>query len=173
MATSMMTNLTEVGPASSKLPQPEGRSATRTFRLAEMCARVALGSAFLSSVADRFGLWGSYGHKNVSWGDFGHFVQYTGMVNSFLPARMIPALAWIATFAETAFGLCLILGIYRRVVTMGSAALLLMFALAMSISFGVKSAIDYAVFTASAAAFLLVATYQTAAGKTKAGKSAG
>jgi putative oxidoreductase len=106
-------------------------------------------------------------------GDFGHFVQYTGMVNSFLPARMIPALAWMATCAETVFGLCLILGIYRRAVATGSAALLLMFALAMSVSFGVKSAIDYAVFSASSAAFLLVAMRQMAAGKNKTEKSAG
>jgi putative oxidoreductase len=102
----------------------------------------------------------------------GIFVQYTGMVNSFLPARMIPALPWMATCAEI-FGLCLILGIYRRAVATGSAALLLMFAWAMSVSFGVKSAIDYAVFSASSAAFLLVAMCQMAAGKNKTEKSAG
>jgi len=145
----------------------------RQFRLAEMYARLALGSAFLSSVADRFGLWGPYGHKNVSWGDFAHFVQCTGMVNSFLPARMFPALAWMATCAETALGLGLILGIYRRVVAMSSAALLLMFASGMTISFGVKSAIDYSVFTASAAAFLLAATYQTAAANAEVQKNTG
>jgi hypothetical protein len=55
----------------------------------------------------------------------------------------------------------------------GSAALLLMFAWAMSVSFGVKSAIDYAVFSASSAAFLLVAMCQMAAGKNKTEKSAG
>ena len=173
MATSVMTDLSEVGARPSELRQEQGRSATLTLRLAEMCARVALGSAFLSSVADRLGLWGSYGQKNVSWGDFAHFVQYTGMVNSFLPARMIPALARMSTCAETVFGLCLILGIYRRAVATGSAALLLMFALAMSVSFGVKSAIDYAVFTASSAAFLLVAMHQLAAGKNEAEKSTG
>jgi uncharacterized membrane protein YphA (DoxX/SURF4 family) len=171
MATSVMTDLTEAGSTASKL-QLEVRSATRTLRLAEVSARLALGSAFLSSVADRFGFWGSFGSKNVSWGDFAHFVQYTGMVNSFLPARMIPALAWMATIAETAFGLCLILGIYRRVVTIASVVLLLMFALAMSVSFGVKPAIDYGVFTAASAAFLLVAMHQIV-GKTRAEKSTG
>jgi uncharacterized membrane protein YphA (DoxX/SURF4 family) len=173
MATSVMTDLSDVGVRPSKPRQEPGVSATRTFRLAEMWARVALGSAFLSSVADRFGLWGSYGHKNVSWGDFAHFVQYTGMVNSFLPARMIPALAWMATCAETVFGVCLILGIYRRIVAVGSAALLLMFALAMSVSLGVKSAIDYAVFSASSSAFLLVAMHQMALRKNNAEKSLG
>src|SRR5437899_12739196 len=40
-----------------------------------VCAR--LGASFLSAVADRFGLWGPHGAKNVSWGDFAHFVEYT------------------------------------------------------------------------------------------------
>jgi uncharacterized membrane protein YphA (DoxX/SURF4 family) len=173
MATKTMTNLSDVGPIRSGLWRREGREAMRRFQLAETYARVALGIAFLSSVADRFGLWGPYGRKNVSWGDFGHFAQYTGMVNSFLPARTFPVLAWMATCAETALGVGLILGIYRRVVAMSSAALLLMFAMAMTISFGIKSAIDYSVFTASAAAFLLAATYQTAEANAKVQKNAG
>jgi uncharacterized membrane protein YphA (DoxX/SURF4 family) len=94
----------------------------------------------------------------VAWGDFQHFVHYAGMVNSFLPARVIPAVAGMATIAETTFGLGLVLGIYRRYVALGSAVLLLLFALAMTVSFGVKAALDYSVFTASAAAFLVFAT---------------
>ena len=119
---------------------------------------MALGAAFLSAVADRFGLWGAPGKPGVDWGDFRHFTQYAGMVNSFLPARMIPAVAWAATIAETTFGLSLILGIYKRAAALGSAALLLMFALAMSISFGIKAPLGYSVFAASAAAFLLFAS---------------
>jgi uncharacterized membrane protein YphA (DoxX/SURF4 family) len=118
---------------------------------------VALGASFLSAVADRFGLWGAPGKPGVAWGDFQHFTQYAGMVNSFLPARVIPAVAWAATIAETTFGLGLVLGIYKWVMTLGSAVLLLMFALAMSISFGIKAPLDYSVFSASAAAFLLFA----------------
>ena len=129
-------------------------------KYAQLYARLALGAGFLSAVADRFGLWGPYGHKNVDWGDFSHFVEYTAKVNSFLPASIVPVVAWIATIGEAALGLCLILGIYRRVAALGSAALLLLFALAMAISFGVKSPMDYSVFSASAAAFLLFATDQ-------------
>lgn len=131
------------------------------IKLAEVFARMALGAAFLSAVADRFGLWGPYGKPHVAWGDFAHFTQYTAMVNSFLPARVIPAAAWMATIAETAFGLGLILGIYKRAAAFGSAVLLLLFGLAMSISFGIKSPLDYSVFGASAAAFLLFAILQT------------
>ena len=130
------------------------------FPSAELYTRIALGSAFLSAVADRFGFWGMPGNPHVAWGDFAHFTQCAAMVNSFLPARMIPAVAWMATIAETTFGIGLILGIYKRAVAIGSAALLLLFALAMTISFGIKAPLDYSVFTASAAAFLLFAIGQ-------------
>ncbi|HYL62654.1 MAG TPA: hypothetical protein VE077_08525 [Candidatus Methylomirabilis sp.] len=43
---------------------------------------------------------------------------------------------------------------------LGSAILLLLFALAMAISFGIKSPLDYSVFGASSAAFLLFAIQQ-------------
>src|ERR1700739_838222 len=36
--------------------------------IVRLFARFALGASFLSAVADRFGLWGPYGAKNVSWG---------------------------------------------------------------------------------------------------------
>jgi putative oxidoreductase len=127
----------------------------RMRNFGKVFARLALGTAFLSSVADRFGLWGAFGKQGVSWGDFQHFTAYTGMVNSFLPARVIPGVALAATVAETVLGLGLLTGIYKRYVTIGSATLLLLFALAMTVSFGVKAAIDYSVFTASSAAFLL------------------
>ncbi|MGB7284536.1 MAG: MauE/DoxX family redox-associated membrane protein [Candidatus Acidiferrum sp.] len=128
--------------------------------IAGWCVRLALGAAFLSSVADRFGLWGAPGKPNVDWGDFAHFTRYVGMVNSFMPARSIPVLAWLATIAETTFGISLILGIYKRAMALGSAILLFLFATAMAISFGVKAPLDYSVFGASAAAFLLFAMQQ-------------
>lgn len=158
MASNVMT--TDLGGDRTRSEERQARRwlTVRVATLAPVYARIALGTAFLSSVADRFGLWGRYGAKNVSWGDFGHFIAYTGMVNSFLPARVIPSLAWMATIAETVLGLGLILGIYRRVVAIGSATLLLMFASAMTVSFGVKSAIDYAVFSASACALLFAAS---------------
>jgi putative oxidoreductase len=158
MATSSMTADLNWADAAPRGPaQAQAKGAARISKLGETFARVALGAAFLSSVADRFGLWGFPGKPSVDWGDFRHFTQYTGMVNSFLPARVIPAVAWAATIAETTFGLSLILGIYKRAVAGGSAALLLMFALAMTISFGIKAPLGYSVFTASAAAFLLFA----------------
>jgi putative oxidoreductase len=153
----MTTELNGTDPVPSGASRTQAKQIPRIGKLAEVFARVALGASFLSAVADRFGLWGAPGKPGVAWGDFQHFAQYAGMVNSFLPARVIPAVAWAATIAETTFGLGLVLGIYKRVVTLGSAALLLMFALAMSISFGIKAPLDYSVFSASGAAFLLFA----------------
>jgi len=54
--------------------------------------RLALGVSFLSALADRFGLWGTVGQPNVSWGSFARFVAYTGKLNWFLPESVIPGL---------------------------------------------------------------------------------
>jgi putative oxidoreductase len=127
------------------------------LRWAALCARIALGAAFLSGIADRFGL---YRGRNVGYGDFAGFVRYTAKVNSFMPASTIPFLAWAATIAELFFGITLILGIWRVWVALGSAVLLILFGTAMAISFGIKSPLDYSVFSASSAA-LLVAAYES------------
>lgn len=116
--------------------------------------RLALGASFLSGIADRFGL---YSGRNVGYGNFAGFVRYTAKVNSFMPASMIPFLAWAATVAELSFGLALVLGIWLRWVALGSCILLILFGTAMAISFGIKSPLDYSVFSASAGALLLAA----------------
>ena len=114
-------------------------------------ARIALGTAFLSAVADRFGLWGKYG----GWGNFATFTHYTAQVNSFMPAATIPFLAWTATLAETALGIALLIDIWPRYVALATAVLLALFGIAMAISLGIKSPLDYSVFSASSAALLL------------------
>ena len=134
---------------------PQGAmTAARTLnweRLGILYARVALGAAFLSGIASRFGLYG----KNVGYGNFANFVRYTAEVNSFMPAFTIPFLAWAATAAEFVLGIALILGIWPRWVALGSALLLALFGVAMAISFGIRSPLDYSVFSASATAVLL------------------
>lgn len=114
--------------------------------------RIALGAAFLSGIADRFGL---YRGRNVGYGDFHGFIKYTAQVNSFMPAFTIPFLAWAATTAEFGLGLALILGVWPRWVALGSSVLLALFGIAMAISFGIKSPLDYSVFSASAGALVL------------------
>jgi putative oxidoreductase len=73
--------------------------------------RRALGVTLLSAVVDRFGLWGPPGAVNISWGNWPRFVAYTAQVNSFLPAAVAPELAVVATVAELALGLALLLGV--------------------------------------------------------------
>jgi len=114
-------------------------------------ARVALGAAFLSAVASRFGLW----DKTLDLKHFANFMQYAAEVNSFLPQAVIPFVAWAATVAETSCGILLILGVWPRWVSLASAVLLAVFGTAMAISSGIKSPMDYSVFSASAAAVLL------------------
>ena len=62
--------------------------------LAEWFLRVALAFAFLSAVADRFGLWGAPGLPGVAWGDWPHFMAYFDRLNPWLPAVLRPGAAW-------------------------------------------------------------------------------
>jgi len=124
---------------------------------ATVFVRLALGASFLSAVADRFGLWGPYGHPHVAWGDFGQFTAYTGTLLWFLPPTFYPFIAWVSTAAEMAFGIALIVGLFTRVVAFLSGIMLLCFALAMTFSLGIKAPLDFSVFSASAGAFLLAA----------------
>jgi len=120
-------------------------------RAAMLYARVALGTAFLSAVAGRFGIW----DRTLDWAHFERFIRRTAEVNAFMPAFAIPVLAWAATAAEISFGVALIAGVQLRWVALGSAVLLGLFALAMTASLGVKPPLDYSVFSASAGALLL------------------
>ena len=123
----------------------------RLERFATFYARVALGAAFLSAVAGRFGLWSGKSPSTA----FANFTRYAAEVNSFMPARTIPFLAWAATAAELTLGVSLLAGIWPRRVALASAVLLALFGTAMAISFGIQSPLDYSVFSASAAALLL------------------
>jgi putative oxidoreductase len=146
-----MTSTSSTSSEHAQHNEPTSNRPLTWERMGIFYARIALGCAFLSAVADRFGLWGKYG----GWGNFANFMRYTAQVNSFMPAFTIPVLAWTATVAETTFGILLILGVWLRWVALGSAILLAMFGTAMAISFGLKSPLDYSVFSASGAAVLL------------------
>ncbi|HZR28865.1 MAG TPA: DoxX family protein [Terriglobales bacterium] len=120
-------------------------------RMGVLYARIAVGAAFLSAVGGRFGLW----DRAFDLKHFANFLEYAGEVLSFMPRAAVPYLAWAATICETSFGILLILGLWTRWVALGSAILLAMFATAMAISFGLKSPMDYSVYSASGAAVLL------------------
>ncbi|MBL4669966.1 MAG: DoxX family protein [Flavobacteriales bacterium] len=114
--------------------------------------RFAVAIGFLSAVADRFGLWG----KEVSaWGNWESFLEYTELINPFIPEVLISPVGIIATLAEIFFAACLIIGFKTELFAKLSGYLLLSFALAMILSTGIKGVLDYSVITASAAAFAL------------------
>ncbi len=66
---------------------------------------------------------------------------------------LIPAFGALATGAEILFGVCLIIGFKTEFVAKLSGFLMLIFALAITFSTGIKGAFDYSVFAASAGAF--------------------
>ncbi len=93
----------------------DGRARETTeMRLLALFARLAIAVGFLSSVADRFGLWGPAGSAKVAWGTWNNFVAYTAVLNFFLPHWSAPILAVVVTIAETSLGILLISGLWPR-----------------------------------------------------------
>ena len=94
--------------------------------------RFAIGIAFLSAVADRFGIWGNPGGENVAWGNFENFVAYVTYLNPFLSNTLNIVLAWVVTFIEVILAGMLILGFRLQLASLLSGVLLLSFALKMA-----------------------------------------
>jgi putative oxidoreductase len=121
----------------------------------QLFLRTGLGLGYLSADADRVGLWGPHGGHNIAWGDWSHFYDYTHSMLSFLPDGLIQILAIIASLGELIFGLLLIFGLFTRWAAIGSGLLSLLFALCMTISFGIKAPLNYSVFAVCAGSFVL------------------
>jgi uncharacterized membrane protein YphA (DoxX/SURF4 family) len=119
--------------------------------------RLALAAGFLTAVTDRFGFSGSAGGASVAWGDFQHFTAYTSLLNPWAPAALIPPLAWFDTASEVVLSAALVAGFGTRYVALAAGTLLALFALGMTVGTGLKSALNYSVFAASAGAFALAA----------------
>lgn len=117
--------------------------------------RISLGTAFLSAVSDRFGFWGAPGEPGVAWGNWENFIDYTGMLSFGAPAEIVELMGYAATFLEVILGILLIIGFKTKVAAYGSGLLLLLFAMAMALNIGIKTPLDYSVFSAAFAAFLL------------------
>src|SRR5450432_2956649 len=117
--------------------------------IATVLLRFILATGFLSAVASRLGLWGSY---SSGWEKY---LDYVRDVNSFAPVSIIPLLAIASTILESAFAILLLIGYKTRWTALGTSVLTLLFALAMTYSFGIKEPLDYSVFAFSASAFLL------------------
>ena len=121
-------------------------------KLINLFLRLALAGSFLSAVADRFGIWS----PEISvWGNWENFLAYPQMINPWLPEPLIPATGIFATAAEVVFALFLLIGFKTELFAKLSGFLLLLFALSMTFSTGIKGAFDYSVFSAAGCAFAL------------------
>jgi len=121
-------------------------------KLTKLFLRLAISVGFLSAVTDRFGLW----NEEISaWGNWNSFLEYTELINPWVPNFMISAIGIFATTAEIVFALCLLVGFKTELFAKLSGILLLIFALSMTFSTGIKGVFDFSVFTASAGAFAL------------------
>ncbi|HNQ74548.1 MAG TPA: DoxX family protein [Verrucomicrobiota bacterium] len=121
------------------------------FNFIKLFLRLSLAAGFLSAVADRFGCW----HQNVAWGNWENFLKYTATLTPWLPAPLVPVAGILATAAEITFALALLVGFRTRRFAQLSGVLLLVFAVSMAGSLGIKPPLDYSVFAAAAAAFAL------------------
>lgn len=108
---------------------------------------------FLSAIADRFWFYGPHGSRNVSWGDWTHFLQYVAQLNWFMPKSLIPTIGVVETVIEIALAVSLLAGFYQRMTAWATAALLTSFALTMTVALGFKAPLGRAVFTAIGAPY--------------------
>ncbi len=114
--------------------------------------RFAIAIGFLSAVADRFGWW----NKKISvWGNWNNFLEYNQLINPWIQNSLIPSIGIIVTTAEIIFALFLIIGFKTELFAKLSGFSLLLFALSMTFSTGIKGGFDFSVFSASAGAFAL------------------
>ena len=73
----MIVNQISAGAGSLRHDPPKRAGTLNWEKWGILYARIALGAAFLSGIASRFGLYG----KNVGYGNFASFIRYTAAVN--------------------------------------------------------------------------------------------
>lgn len=123
-------------------------------QIAKLFLRLTVAASMLSSVADRFGIWAK---EVCMWGDMDKFIAYTQSLIPYIPANAVPVLAWTATVLEVLLPPCLLVGLKLKWTASLSGLMILVFAIAMATSVGIKAPLNYSAFTASAAAFGILA----------------
>lgn len=122
------------------------------MKIIKLYLRLAIAIGFLSASADRLGMWPK---EHSAWGDWENFLAYTHLLNPWFPDALIPAVGFLATGAEIILAIFLIIGFKTEYVAKLSGIVLLLFAVSMTLTIGIKTVFDYSVFSASAAAFAL------------------
>ena len=126
-----------------------------SFKIPQFLLRIALGVSFLSAVADRLGILGPFGERNIEWGNWDSFITYTATMMPFLDRPAVNIMGSIASIAEAVIGILLIIGFKTRLAAISSCILTLIFALAMTVFLGIKAPINFSVFTAITASLIL------------------
>ncbi len=121
----------------------------------QLFLRLALAIIFILAVMDRFGKLGAPGAKDVSWGDWKHFVDYTHTLVPFVSRPIANFLAVLATVAETTIAICLTMGLKIKQIALGAAILTLCFGLCMGIFVGIAAPFNYPVFVFTGSALVL------------------
>ena len=127
------------------------------LKIPQLLLRIALGIGFLVTVSDRLGILGpaGAGNKNIEWGNWSNFLDYTATLMPFLERPAVHIMGSMATVAEAIIGILLIIGFKTRVAAISSCILTLIFALAMTVFLGIKAPINFAVFPVCTASLLL------------------
>jgi hypothetical protein len=120
---------------------------TRSVRIA---LRLSLAAAFLSAVADRFGLWEPFGQG--SWGSMDAFANYAHQLVPFTSGWLLAAIVWAATATEATLAVLLLTGWRPKYVGAATCLVLIVFGTAMAVSLGIESPLSYSVFSAASAA---------------------
>lgn len=126
-----------------------------SFKTPQLLLRLAIGITFLTPVLDRLGILGAAGTGNIEWGNWENFINYTTTLMPFFDRPMVNVMGLIATVSEATIAIALIIGFKTKYAALGSSLLTLTFIIFMATSVGIQKPINFGVFTASAASFLL------------------
>jgi putative oxidoreductase len=148
----MAQQVTNLHPTSSTIKIKDMKN---SFKIPQLLLRIALGAGFLVTISDRLGLLGPFGNRNIEWGSWENFISYTNTLMPFLDKPAVNIMGAMATLAEAAIGILLIIGFKTRQVAIGSCILTLIFAISMTLFLGIKAPINFAVFPFCTASLLL------------------
>ncbi|ASK32180.1 DoxX family protein [Chryseobacterium sp. T16E-39] len=126
----------------------------------QLFLRIALGLGFIIPVMDRFGLIGAPDSGKVAWGDWSHFSAYTNVLMPFLNKTGADVVGMLATLAEIAIGIGLLIGFKTKIVALGAAIITFVFAVIMIFSLGIGAPFKYPVFVFTGAGLLLSSLHQ-------------
>lgn len=131
---------------------------SKTQRIAaEWFLRVALSTSFLTSLGDRYGVFGKYGTPGVTWGSWEGFLFFAGKLTFWLPGLLRPAAAYTSTLLEIILSILLLIPFGTRLVASVAGALLTVYAVSLAFAYGFLASSSYSVWTAAGGAFLLAA----------------